>query len=403
MILLLALSAEAYDPAIETHLYAVVDTLRAETPADLPADVRARRLAYLDALEQYAAAGEYPRHTGPLPKRTRAIEPPRHFQGWDTAPRQPVFVDDAGAHCAVGYLMGIDHPELVDRIVAEDNPGWLPEMDVDGVEAWATDAGFTLDELAWIQPSYRHSVPDCAGYTPSTGPSGRISTCDGPDVAPVRVVWSQVGCHEGCEPGDAAQVWFPVENLDDAEATAVTVTARALDAAGVPQDPPQWTDTLTIPASDALLSGPLSVTDNEQLRLGWEVTATIAGDCDTANDVDIQWSGDPSDSGLAALVGCDSGWFMETDSLDTDLPGLGDSTPDTDPLVDSDPPPVDTDPPPVTDTDDTDAGDTDEPSEDEEETEGCGDGGCSDSGTAPMAAVWVVALVAAARRFGGMA
>ena len=69
--------------------------------------------------------------------------------------KTPVFIDRKGTHCAVGYLMmqsGRD--DLARQIDKEQKFAYVAEIGVNGVKEWAAENGFTLDELAWIQPTY---------------------------------------------------------------------------------------------------------------------------------------------------------------------------------------------------------------------------------------------------------
>jgi hypothetical protein len=90
-----------------------------------------------------------------------------HFDAYiakDTTPknvhvpwRTPVFIDDEGTICAVGYLIQqTTTPELPQRIAKahrydfiEDIATAMPE-----VADWVASSGFTLDEIAHIQPAY---------------------------------------------------------------------------------------------------------------------------------------------------------------------------------------------------------------------------------------------------------
>jgi hypothetical protein len=129
----------------------------AARPATKP-ELAARRAELLGYLDDYIARGVTPSNTH-LP--------------WRTA----VFIDDAGAICAVGYLIersvGRALPETIAAQhrydVLEDIAAAMPEVD-----AWIRSSGFTLDELASIQPAYsspntmqwrtwdlqRHAPPD---------------------------------------------------------------------------------------------------------------------------------------------------------------------------------------------------------------------------------------------------
>ena len=110
--LLVAAALAVDDAEIREHLLEVTATLRVETPDTLAPPVRARRLDALDALESYAWAGDFPDPGSGTPESRRS-EPPRSFRPALPGPRVPDFVDAAGTHCAVGYLMALDSPALV--------------------------------------------------------------------------------------------------------------------------------------------------------------------------------------------------------------------------------------------------------------------------------------------------
>ena len=119
-----------------THLVHVRKLLAAR-PATRPA-LAARRAELLGYLDDYIAKGITPANTH-LP--------------W----RSPVFIDDRGAICAVGYLLersvGRALPETIAREhryeFLEDIAAAMPE-----VRAWIAGSGLTLVELASIQPAY---------------------------------------------------------------------------------------------------------------------------------------------------------------------------------------------------------------------------------------------------------
>src|ERR1041384_451631 len=106
-------------------------------PATRPelADRRAELLGYLD---DYIARG---------------ITPTNDHLPW----RTPVFIDDGGRICAVGYLIERSVGRgLAEQITAkhrydflEDIAAAMPEVD-----GWIQASGLTLDELASIQPAY---------------------------------------------------------------------------------------------------------------------------------------------------------------------------------------------------------------------------------------------------------
>ncbi len=122
--------------AILRRLLLVEELLRLRPTPHLDGARRAARTSALDALASYARAERFPRNTF-------------------VDARAPVFVDAEGTHCAVAALMRASgEPGLVERIASTANGVWLDACDDDGVLDWAERAGFQLDELALIQPSY---------------------------------------------------------------------------------------------------------------------------------------------------------------------------------------------------------------------------------------------------------
>lgn len=121
---------------IRTHFLAVKELL-ASRPATRPelAETRAKLLAHFDA---YIAKGTTPKNEH-LPWRT------------------PVFIDDEGTICAVGYLIeqSAGRP-VAEKIAASHRYAYLEEIAkaMPEVQHWVEQSGFTLEELASIQPGY---------------------------------------------------------------------------------------------------------------------------------------------------------------------------------------------------------------------------------------------------------
>lgn len=131
---------------IAQHLHLVREHLATHAPAGLSAAQATERAALLEVLDTYADAGRFPQnHVLPY--------------------RNPIFIDPQGTACAVGQLMiASGHRTLAERIDAELETGYLAEILADArfqapVSTWATDHGFTADELAWIQPAYPPVIP----------------------------------------------------------------------------------------------------------------------------------------------------------------------------------------------------------------------------------------------------
>ncbi|NND94716.1 MAG: T9SS type A sorting domain-containing protein [Flavobacteriales bacterium] len=127
---------------IAYHLKTVISRLR-ECHTDNSDEAQINRMTLLDKLQEYAQAEIFP-------------------QNIYHAERTPYFIDHEGTACAVGHLMRMSgETELADRIRSEHNYDYIRDIKTQGVSAWATLNGFTLDELAWIQPTYNPTTPWC--------------------------------------------------------------------------------------------------------------------------------------------------------------------------------------------------------------------------------------------------
>jgi hypothetical protein len=123
---------------IAEHLHRVREHLALRAPVGVGPLALAQRRGLLDALDSYADRGIFPVN--------------------DIVPgRSPVFIDALGNACAVGHLMiSSGHGALAERISADMNLAYVHDIAIPEVAEWATTNGFTIDELAWIQPTYDH-------------------------------------------------------------------------------------------------------------------------------------------------------------------------------------------------------------------------------------------------------
>lgn len=121
---------------IATHLMLVEQTLRDRSVAGLTKQQINNRIRLLDELRGYRISGVFPVNDY-LPYTT------------------PVFIDRSGTHCAVGYLMKQSGNEKLALTIDGDNKFvYVRNIKTKGVAEWAKENGFTIDELAWIQPGY---------------------------------------------------------------------------------------------------------------------------------------------------------------------------------------------------------------------------------------------------------
>lgn len=122
---------------IKCHLTLVLKTLESRSTNHLSASQIQKRKQHLAVLKKYIEIGVFPTN---------------HYHSH----RQPYFVDNFGVHCAVGYLLQQDGQiEFVATVRQNDNYAYVRELTkYSALAIWANENGFTLDELAWIQPTY---------------------------------------------------------------------------------------------------------------------------------------------------------------------------------------------------------------------------------------------------------
>ncbi len=132
---------QSFNEWIAAHLMLVEQTLKARDVSKLSASQKENRFKLLQELNGYGKAGVFPVNDY-------------------VAYKTPVFIDRRGTHCAVGYLMQQSGAEaLAQKINAEQKYAYVHEIKIEGVKAWADANGFTVDELAWIQPGYPITLP----------------------------------------------------------------------------------------------------------------------------------------------------------------------------------------------------------------------------------------------------
>ncbi|MGB0861568.1 MAG: T9SS type A sorting domain-containing protein [Saprospiraceae bacterium] len=143
---------------IQTHLKLVEQTLRNRTTTHLSENQKTNRLRHLDVLHQYSETAVFPTNTF-------------HSE------RQPYFVDIFGVHCAVGYLLHKDGQDnLVQQIKTNNNYAYIKALTTyKSLGKWAKNNGFTVDELAWIQPGYAPAVQNYKAVGNNGGVNGSIN------------------------------------------------------------------------------------------------------------------------------------------------------------------------------------------------------------------------------------
>ena len=121
---------------IQLHLNLVIGHLKSNSPSNFNSEQLSNRLSLLGKLQEYADNKVFPVNS--------------HH-----SIRTPYFVDELGTNCAVGQLIYVSgHEHLVEQISKEHNYDYIEDIHTKGLKEWATEFGFTLEELKWIQPSY---------------------------------------------------------------------------------------------------------------------------------------------------------------------------------------------------------------------------------------------------------
>lgn len=153
---------DSEEERIKTHLIFVHQQLSSSGPKS----EQGKHL--LNALWDYIEAGDFP----------------KYFKHEDA--RRPCFIDDAGTLCAVGHLIAVSEgrkeAERINRLFRFE---YLLKMADEGLTAWQQNSGFSMKELAMIQPTYRpvQQVQILRSHgvfiDPETNLMGLISHADG--------------------------------------------------------------------------------------------------------------------------------------------------------------------------------------------------------------------------------
>ncbi len=122
---------------IQTHLDYVSDVLRNRPVDHLTEKQKQNRKKYLNLLDDYISAGEFPHNDGHPDKR------------------RPTFISEGGHICAVGYLVKqTAGTGIAETINMDFKFAFIPGINHPRFLEWADQSGFSIDELAMIQPMY---------------------------------------------------------------------------------------------------------------------------------------------------------------------------------------------------------------------------------------------------------
>jgi hypothetical protein len=146
--------ADDEDLWIDTHLAFVIEVLASRDVSALPPSLQAARCQLLDRLREYRGRREFPRN-------------------YDRIERAPCFIDRDDNICAVGYLIEQSAGrEMAEAINAKYQYASLTEIATEPqVRTWIAASGFTVRELAMIQPWYL-PMAECCRFTGHSYSSG---------------------------------------------------------------------------------------------------------------------------------------------------------------------------------------------------------------------------------------
>jgi len=137
---------------ITYHLQQAEKHLTKRNTTHLTKEVQACRNEGIAVLKEYWQRALYPRNS--------------KFNN-----RIPFFIDDYNTACAVGYIMqGTGNEALANYIAETQNNAYVKEMVGENIFAWAKAYGFTVDELALIQPTY-HPCEHWYAYSETVSPT----------------------------------------------------------------------------------------------------------------------------------------------------------------------------------------------------------------------------------------
>lgn len=149
-----AISFSNDDERIQFHLLQVIHLLNQSSSKETPNALK--RVSLIQELHSYAEEKLFPRN-------------------YHHNHRHPFFIDKDNRACAVGHLMLKDgQTKFVNEIKTSANQAYIKEIKDLRLNAWAFANGFSIDELALIQPGYPSTQLNFSQVGNGVGPNGNI-------------------------------------------------------------------------------------------------------------------------------------------------------------------------------------------------------------------------------------
>lgn len=133
---------------IQLHLFNVVSFLESQDLNQFNELQKKNRIKNIETLKKYSLDGQFPINRL-------------------TDYRTPIFIDSRNVYCAVGFLMKESGNGKIAQEIAESQLlFYLNDINHPQLENWQKSSGFSLFELALIQPTYGPPTPVCGSPTP---------------------------------------------------------------------------------------------------------------------------------------------------------------------------------------------------------------------------------------------
>ncbi|MFN6380276.1 MAG: hypothetical protein ACK4WD_13435 [Flavobacteriales bacterium] len=121
---------------IGAHLSYAYQLLKERTEAMPESEIKQKRFVILEHLRNYIRRGEFPINS-------------------KYEERRPCFIDEKGTYCAVGYLIQqTAGSALAEKINSLFQYEFLSKMQLPELSEWVSLSGFSVEEMATIQPTY---------------------------------------------------------------------------------------------------------------------------------------------------------------------------------------------------------------------------------------------------------
>lgn len=133
---------------VKLHLLNVLSYLETKNTNNLTNEQQTNRELNLHFLREYISSETFPINN-------------------ITSYRTPIFIDDKGTYCAVGYLMKRNGLQNVAIEISENQLlAYLPDIKHKKLNEWQLSCGLSFFELSLIQPTYGPATPICAAPSP---------------------------------------------------------------------------------------------------------------------------------------------------------------------------------------------------------------------------------------------